>query len=80
MEKRERVRERGDARKELEETKVYENGNGRRKAIGKKKRNKTMTLEEKTRIPGRWKDQKRRKKECESEGRFDRGRGLRGRR
>ena len=35
LEKRERVWERGDARKELEETKVYENGNGRRKATGK---------------------------------------------
>ena len=39
-----------------------------------------MTLEENKRIPGRWKDQKRRRKECEREERLDRGRGLRGRR
>ena len=39
-----------------------------------------MTLEEKKRITGRWKDQKIRRKKCEREERFDHGRGLRGRR
>ena len=48
--------------------KFTENGNGRRKASGEKESTETMTLKEKTRILGRWKDQTRRRKECDEGG------------